>query len=201
MFGALIEESETLQFSELPCANFLCRGSIVYKKVIWEKKKEEKLKISRLFELQFCDLKLSASTVWSSAPKTTHCPSHFHAYFCSRVSVLKWNWSCAEQLCSSRLYFLLFLFFCPGSIPWSDSSRGPTSCWISTTEVGMLQRDGRNEHQEEMGAEGGGQTWAWLLKLVLLLDALHLRSMVLAWVQGLESEHLNYKLPSSLWHP
>lgn len=111
MFGALIEESETLQFSELPCANFLCRGSIVYKKVIWEKKKEEKLKISRLFELQFCDLKLSASTVWSSAPKTTHCPSHFHACFCSRVSVLKWNWSCAEQLCSSRLYFLLFLFF------------------------------------------------------------------------------------------
>lgn len=34
MFGALIEESEILPFSELPCANFLCRGSIVYKKVI-----------------------------------------------------------------------------------------------------------------------------------------------------------------------
>lgn len=58
MFGALIEESETLQFSELPCANFLCRGSIVYKKVIWEKKKKRK-------NWRFLDGLSFSSVIWS----------------------------------------------------------------------------------------------------------------------------------------
>lgn len=109
MFGALIEESETLQFSELPCANFLCRGSIVYKKVIWEKKKRK--------NWRFLDGLSFSSVIWSYQhqqwdllpPKLLTAPLIF-----MHTSVLEsvyWNWSCAEQLCSSRLYFLLFLFF------------------------------------------------------------------------------------------
>lgn len=58
MFGALIEESEILPFSELPCANFLCRGSIVYKKVIWEKKKKRK-------NWRFLDGLSFSSVIWS----------------------------------------------------------------------------------------------------------------------------------------
>lgn len=53
---------------------------------------------------------------------------------------------CKISLLTSPPFSFLSFFFCPESIPWSDSSCGPISCWVSTTEVGMLYSDGRSEH-------------------------------------------------------
>lgn len=98
---------------------------------------------------------------------------------CLQIELIR----CKISLLTSPPFSFSSFFFYPGSIPWSDSSHGPTSCWVSTTEVGMLYRDGRSGHQEEEYRWRKGQTWAWLLKLVLLLFALHLGNMVLAWVR------------------
>lgn len=98
--------------------------------------------------------------------------SRFFFFFLSRINCLVWFITWTHKLLNQH------------SWGWHAATR-----WQKWTPRG----DGSKERK--------GQTWARLLKLVLLLDALHLGNLVLAWVQGMESEYLNYKLPSGLWHP
>lgn len=86
VFQILIEESEILRFSKLPCANFLWKGNTEQLHSYSEQRMQRKVKgrrdikelkhenaiISGQFRPQFCDLKPSSSTVGSLAPKTTH---------------------------------------------------------------------------------------------------------------------------------
>ena len=162
--------------------------------------------ISEWFGPQFCGTKPAAA---SPAPKNArsclYAASSCFLFFMGMSVLQSMSWNGIDQVQNSfplpPSFFFLFLF-----LSWINCL-----IWFITWAHKLLNQHNWGWHAsmrcQKWTPRGGGsrgrkgQTWAWLLKLVLLLDALHLGNMVLAWVQGLESEHLSYKLPSSLWHP
>lgn len=128
VFQILVAESEILPFSELLCANLLCKGRMDYLCSSSEENRQRKVKgrrvikklkhedgiISEWFGPQLCGTKLSITV--SPAPKTAH-SCLYAASSCSLVfmgtSILQsmpWNWTDPVQN-SSPLPHFSFSFF------------------------------------------------------------------------------------------